>query len=152
VWDKYSFDGIIAPVQSLPGLPHGQASVLTYMVVNLTGLQGLRILVHTRGQDYLVQYHRLSCWHRTHIERRPRYQQASSPASQADQNCSRSACTWTRIPTDVGDLICLLVRTIKIDSLYMSVLICSRIDHELAKSALSSSAQTQKILCFISKI
>ncbi|KAJ8593113.1 hypothetical protein M405DRAFT_859196 [Rhizopogon salebrosus TDB-379] len=34
--------------------------------------------------------------------------------------------------------------TIKIDSLSMSVLACPRIDHELAKPALSSSAQTQK--------
>lgn len=23
VWDKYGFDGIIAPVQSLPTIPHG---------------------------------------------------------------------------------------------------------------------------------
>ena len=23
VWDKYGFDGIIAPVQALPQLPHG---------------------------------------------------------------------------------------------------------------------------------
>jgi hypothetical protein len=76
------------------------------MVVNLTGLQGLHILVCAHGHNYLVRCHRLSCWHRTHN------QQASSPVSQADQYCSRSACTWARLPTDVGDLICLLVRTI----------------------------------------
>ncbi|KAJ8588246.1 amidase signature enzyme [Rhizopogon salebrosus TDB-379] len=29
VWDKYGFDGIIAPVQALPGLPHGGCAYLS---------------------------------------------------------------------------------------------------------------------------
>ncbi|OAX39499.1 amidase signature enzyme [Rhizopogon vinicolor AM-OR11-026] len=33
IWDKYGFDGIIAPVQSLPALPHGGCAYLSAIAV-----------------------------------------------------------------------------------------------------------------------